>query len=451
MGGGGPVREAGLFTIAGVLAAFLLVAGMLAGHAGHAGEAGIERVEISDVQAGRLLFRAGRLLHARRLLERAQPGDEEEQIERLFLLGLIEARLGLPREAAVRFETILARRPELTRVRLELARVYHALGRDEKARFHFEASLADELPSSVETIVEGFLNRIDARKRWSVSLSAAVLPESNPTKRTNSQEIFIGGIPFQLNEDARESSGVGFLVSAGASFLPAITDDLRGVLAASAAAKLYRVPDWNDVSVQGEIGLARLFDRGTASGGVRLGQRWLGGDLYSREIGPWMRGRLRFSPNSRLEVNLSAGNRDHPHQRGQDGWRVSVNPGLIYALDARTSIETDIDLELVDAREDRHGSRLAGLGITLSYAFEGGLSISPSVSAHVRRHSGPNPLFQKTQRDRQVRFAVNALHRALQYEGFAPYVGYSFEWNRSNIPINTYRNHGVLFGITKTF
>ena len=142
----------------------------------------------------------------------------------------------------MRFETILARRPELTRVRLELARVYHALGRDEKARFHFEASLADELPSSVETIVEGFLNRIDARKRWSVSLSAAVLPESNPTKRTNSQEIFIGGIPFQLNEDARESSGVGFLVSAGASFLPAITDDLRGVLAASTAAKLYRVP-----------------------------------------------------------------------------------------------------------------------------------------------------------------------------------------------------------------
>ena len=63
-----------------------------------------------------------------------------------------------------------------------------------------------------------------------------------------------------------------------------------------------------------------------------------------------MRGRLRFSPNSRLEVNLSAGNRDHPDQRGQDGWRVSVNPGLIYALDARTSIETDIDLELVDAR-----------------------------------------------------------------------------------------------------
>ena len=80
-----------------------------------------------------------------------------------------------------------------------------------------------------------------------------------------------------------------------------------------------------------------------------------------------------------------------------------------------------------------------------------GLSISPSVSAHVRRHAGPNPLFQKTRSDRQLRIATHVLHRALQYEGFAPYIGYSFEWNHSNIPINTYRNHGVAFGISRAF
>ena len=69
----------------------------------------------------------------------------------------------------------------------------------------------------------------------------------------------------------------------------------------------------------------------------------------------------------------------------------------------------------------------------------------------VRRYAGPEPLFLKTRSDRQVRIAVKFLHRALQYQGFAPYAGYSFEWNRSNIPINTYRNHGAVFGISKTF
>lgn len=436
------------FAPAGVLAVVLLLA---ASPAIHAGDATGERIDISPIRAGQLLFRAGRIEDARKLLEQARPENDEERIERLFLLGLIDARLGLPRRAARRFEAILAERPELTRVRLELAQVYHALGRDEKARFHFEASLADKLPSSVETAVEGFLNRIDARKRWSISLSAAVVPESNPAKRTGRKRVRIGGVPFQLNPDSRASSGVGYLVTTGASFSPALADNLRGVFAASSAAKLYKQPDRNDVSVHGEIGLARLFDKGTVSGGLRFGRRWLAADPYSREIGPWMRGRLRLSPRSRVEVNLSAVNREHDRLKAQDGWRVSAKPAWIYTFRAPTSIETTLDLELVAAREHHHASRMAGIGIAVSHAFKGGLSVSPSVSAFVRRHAKPDPLFGKTRNDRQFRLAVNVLHRALQYEGFAPYVGYSLEWNHSNIPINTYRNHGAVLGISKKF
>ena len=434
---------------AGLLAAVLLLA---VSSASPAAETVGERIDISPIQAGRLLFRAGRIEDARKLLERVRPETDEERIERLFLLGLIDARRGFPSRAARRFEAILAQRPELTRVRLELAQVYYALGRDEKARFHLEASLADKLPSSVETAVEGFLNRIDARKRWSLSLSAAVVPESNPAKRTGRERIRIGGVPFRLNPDARESSGVGYLVTIGASFSPTITDGLRGVFAVSSAAKLYKQPDWNDVSVHGEIGLAPLFDKWTVSGGLRLGRRWLATDPYSREVGPWMRARRRLSPAaSRLEVDLSAVNRDHDSQAAQDGWRFSARSAWIYALRAPTSIETSLDLELSGARERHHANGTAGLGITVSHAFRGGLSISPSVSAHVRRHAGPDPLFLKTRSDRRFRIAVNILHRALQYQGFAPHAGYSVDWNRSNIPLHTYLNHGAVFGVSRRF
>lgn len=334
---------------------------------------------------------------------------------------------------------------------MELARVYHLLGRDDKARFHFEASLADDLPSSVENAVEGFLSRIDARRQWSVSLSAAVLPESNPVKRTESREVLIGGVPFRLNEDARASSGVGTLLSAGGSVSPVISEEFRGVLAGSAAAKLFKQSDRNDVSLHGEVGVARLFDSGTASAGLRHGQRWLGGERYSRETGPWLRGRVRLSAANRLEMNLSALKRNHHGRPGQDGWRIGARPVWIHSLDAWTTVETSLDLELVNAREKHHGSGLAGIGISYSRAFRGGLSVSPTVSALVRRHSGRDPLFRKTRRDRQLRFGLRLLHRALQYEGYAPFVGYSFEWNDSNIPVNGYRNHGAVVGFSKTF
>ena len=174
---------------------------------------------LSDMQTGRLLIRAGRLEHARAFLLKANPTGEEERIERLFLLGRIEMRLGMPKEAAGRFEEILKTRPGLTRVRLELARAYYLLGQDDKAKQQFGSSLGDKLPSSVEAAVEGFLKRIDARKRWSVSVSGAIIPESNPAKRTDREQVRIGGVPFRLNEDARAASGVGTLITAGSLVL----------------------------------------------------------------------------------------------------------------------------------------------------------------------------------------------------------------------------------------
>ena len=187
---------------------------------------------LTDMQAGRLLIRAGRLEHARAFLLKARPAGEEERIERLFLLGRIEMRLGKTREAAARFEKILELRPGLTRVRLELAQAYMVLGQHDRARRQFSESLGEKLPSSVETAVENFLARIDARRRWSVSLTGAILPESNPARRSDLEEVRIGGVPFRLNEGSRASSGIGRLVAAGVSFSPVIGTGLRGVLAA---------------------------------------------------------------------------------------------------------------------------------------------------------------------------------------------------------------------------
>ena len=406
---------------------------------------------IPALQAANVLMHARQWGEARDILEQLKPSDEQEEIERLFLLGVAESRLGLPRSAAQRFEAILARQPGLTRVRLELARVYHALGRDDKARFHFRASLADRLPSSVKDAVESYLNNIDARKRWSASLSFSVLPESNPAKRTDSREIRIGGVPFQLNDDARAASGTGLFTSAGTQYSPVIDGDLRGVLAASVAGKIYRNDDWNDISVQGDLGIARLFDGGESAGGIRFSQRWLGGERYSFGVGPWARSRMRLSPETGVDLSLNAERREHPTRPDMDGWTVRLRSGLDYAFSARTSTRLEIDLGNNDIREERHSHRIAGVAIALSHAFEGGLSISPRIAVQQRRHAGADPLFQKVRSDRLVRLSVNLLHRRLQVRGFAPYIGYSYEVNRSNIPINEYTNHGAVLGVSRNF
>ena len=228
--------------------------------------------EISDLAAGRLLMKAGRFEDALAFLEQARPADEDEAIERRFLLGAVYMRLGKPREAAEQYEAILVIRPDLTRVRLELARAHYAAGQDDKAKHHFQLSLGGELPSSVESVVEGFLNAIDARKRWSAHVSLAALPETNAVRRTDRETVQIGGATFRLNEDAREASGVGAQISAGAAYSPIVGTGLRGHLALSTAAKLYEQSAWNDIALVGKAGLTRLFDGGSASGVQRFGR-----------------------------------------------------------------------------------------------------------------------------------------------------------------------------------
>ena len=400
------------------------------------------------MQAGRLLIRAGRLEHARAFLEAARPANEDEEIERLFLLGRVEMRLGRPERAAERFEEILALRPGLTRARLELASAYYLLGRDDKARHHFSASLAEPLPSSVETAVEGFLRRIDARKRWSLSVSASVLPE---TKRPERETVRIGGVPFRLSEDARSSSGPGGFFSAGASYSPKLTETLHGILGTSAAAKLYRGSRWDDVTLSGDAGFSRLLVAGSVSGGVRLGRRWISGKGDQRSMGPWVRAGWRLTNTTRVDVDVSGGYRRHDSREERDGWRVVARPRIVHAFDKRTSVEAEPVFERVGAKEDRHASRMVGLGLSATTVFGGGLSVTVDASATVLRHVGPDPLFGARRIDRKERVGIRVLHRSLRYRSFAPYVGYSLERNRSNIPIHEFRIRGLLLGVSRSF
>ena len=403
---------------------------------------------LSDMETGRLLIRAGRLEHARAFLELAVPRDEEERIERLFLLGQVALRLGMPEEAVERFEAILVRRPSLTRVRLELARAYYLAGLDDRARQHLSVSLEDELPSSVEAAVESFLRRIDARKRWSVLVSAAMLPK---TRRPGRENVLIGGVPFRLDEEARASSGTGALVSVGVSSTPPIAQDIRGVLAASTAAKVYERSRWNETSVSGELGLARLFNGRSVSGGVRIGRVWTGGNDERASLGPWIRIGWRVSGSTRVDVAGNAERRQHDTRDDRDGWRLAAAPRLVHAFDGQTSLEVEPELETVTANEGHHASRLVGLGATVSRAFERGLSMSLSANARVRRHAAPDPLFGTRRVDRTLRVSVQVLHRSLRFRRFAPYIGFSLERTRSSIPIHEFRIQGFVAGVSRAF
>ena len=407
--------------------------------------------KISDLAVGRLLMKAGRFADARAFLEQARPADEDQALERRFLLGAVYMRLGMPKEASEQYEAILAVRPGLTRVRLELARAHYAAGQDDKAKYHFQLSLGDDLPSSVESAVEGFLSAIDARKRWSAHVSLAALPETNAVRRTDRQTVEIGGATFRLNEDAREASGVGTQVSAGAAYFPVVGAGLRGHLALSTAAKLYERSAWNDIAIVGKAGLTRLLDSGSISGGLRAGRRGQGTRGFQYSVGPWASVDFRLSNRTFVAAGTNLDYRSHDEKDEQDGWHVSLSPVVRFVLDSRTLLEVGPQFEVDNARADHRASHLVGIGVGVSRAFGNGLSASVSASLQCQEYRADDPLFAVRREDNTAWLSARMLHRSFQLGGFAPYVGYSYERRRSSIALHDYDNHGVIVGLTREF
>ena len=105
--------------------------------------------------------------------------DGPHKVDILFLTGLAamgaaqareddaERDPALLDEAIEALRDILHDRPELTRVRLELARAFFLKGEDDLSRDQFDRVLAGRPAPAVVANIHRYLGRIRARRRWS--------------------------------------------------------------------------------------------------------------------------------------------------------------------------------------------------------------------------------------------------------------------------------------------
>ena len=126
----------------------------------------------------------------------------------LFLIGLAatgasqqpglsdDERETLLDEAIASLRAMLVDRPELVRVRLELARAFFLKGENDLARRHFEHVLAGSPPGPVAANVRRFLSEIRARRRWSLRAGFALAPDTNIGGTSAERIIYINNLPF---------------------------------------------------------------------------------------------------------------------------------------------------------------------------------------------------------------------------------------------------------------
>ena len=309
----------------------------------------------------------------------AQAAPPEDETGALFRAGMTALRAadgqaesgerdGLLDEAVTAFRAILHDRPELVRVRLELARAFYLKGEDRLARGHFERVLAGGPPAAVAANVRRYLAAIRERRRWTTHLGATVAGDSNIGSASDAETISLFGLPFRTDPDARPVSGTGVSVRGGGEYQHPLSPRLRLRLGADAARREYAGSRFDGTDIAAHAGPRRLFGpRAEASLLATASRRSAGGRPQSRGLGLRAEARQRLSPTVRADLWASWEDRVFAARSGYDGYdgpvtRLGLHMAWLPAPQALVEGAAGYDRERPKAKSRRNRTPWGRLG-----------------------------------------------------------------------------------------
>lgn len=442
----------------------------------------------------RRLIRAGHAGDALAPLRRRTAGCPDD-LDAGFLLGMAAlAAVRLPRspggaawtsqarrrlydEAAGAFRRILEHRPDLPRPRLELARalfergrcteppddlVEHLFGDDcDAARHHFRRVLSGELPEPVIGNVNRYLVAIRARKRLSGHFQAALAPDSNVNAATHARTVRIFGLPFELDEDARASSGIGLSLSAAGEFQHPLSTNrdmqARLRLGAGLYRREYGGSRFDDMTVTAHAGPRLLFRRSDLSFLAKARRRWYANEPYNDGLGLRIEGGRRLGNRMWLGASVEVTKLNHHEAERLDGphFDAGVSASFALAPAMRLGLRTGWRRARTSAPIERHATKWISPSIDADLPRilgAVGFSLGFSQDFHFTDYERANPnLNPDPRRDRLLISRVEVRNERIGLGGFTPVLALIHERRESNLAIHRYRRNRAEITLRRRF
>jgi hypothetical protein len=387
--------------------------------------------------------------------------EHPRDIEGRFLQATIFVEEKRWPDAIAVYRAILDEDPDLLRVRLDYARALFENGEDEEADYNFRLVLP-QVPKEVAGNIYVFLGEINARKRFTYSLSLGGGPDTNINAAPSISQLTLFGLPFTLPQGSRETFGVGMVMTGSGEYRLPLTDapllaDSPGQPRLRLGGLFYRAEyfgghsKFDDMIARVYAGPQLLLDRGDISLLGVASERWYGNLPYNWGFGP------------RVELNRSLGDRiliqagieytpDWYHS--QTFLNGHLLTGLVttqYVLSTVSSVSliTGVSKEHDASPDFSNLAYRVGFGYQRELPF--GISTYVQPDLLLADYVAPSPTFGTTRRDRLVRLQLTVLKRDIRLWGAVPSITYNFADNISNQDLFAYTRHQFILGISRSF
>ena len=348
------------------------------------------------------------------------------------------------------FREILAAYPELTRVRLELARAFFLKRQDGLARRQFERVLAGDVPAPVVANVNRFLAEIRARRRWSAHGGIGLAPDTNigaaPAQEAQLVDTPFGRLPF--TPDERPTSGVGVLLWGGWEYQRPLGERTRLRFGGNVSRREHAGSRFDRMTLGALAGPRWLIAPGTEASLLALASRhWQGSSASHDELGLRLEGRHIRGRRTLLTFNGSWRERSWNDQPEKDGPVINLSFGIRYqatpvlALDASVFGERDRP-EQATSRSNAYGLSL-GVDRDLPRGFTVGLDASLNWTRY--EEIGFSTTDGKRREDRTTGLNASLTKRDLTIGGFSPRLTLGHSVRHTNAVFQDYeRTYGEI-------
>lgn len=362
---------------------------------------------------------------------------------RHYAQGALARVAGEHHRAALEYEALLARQPDFLPARLELARVYAEDQRDREATSLFTAIAADiddrdPATAGVRGRVQGYLQALQARRRWKGALSAGPAWSDNINRSSASRTCLFGVGEDCIIErrlpDAQRAPGVDYDGSLERRWALAGHHGLyvRG-LAFGQAWKDNRA--YNELNATVQVGYSWRSARHTLLLAPGYDYQALGNRTLQGAAGAHAEWQYALDPRSLLKLEADW-KRQRYRQPGladnYDGAMGALYATWFRALTARWTVFAGIDLADSGAADAANAYRQRGLRVGAARQWSG-TTATLFLSLRERSYDAWSPLLEARRHDDEQNLIALVRSERLAVAGLVPSLSLRYTRMDSNV------------------